>query len=70
MKDSIPRIFRRSIGQITDMSESSFGEHPHWPLFRRLLLHKLNKLKRNVERELGIEEGAQENGDTELTSKD
>lgn len=69
MKDSIPNTFRHSIGEITDLAESTFGSHPQWPFFRRFLLRKLNNLKRNVEHELGIE-GEQENGDTERTTKD
>jgi hypothetical protein len=69
VKDSIPNTFRHSIGEITDLAESTFGSHPQWPYFRRFLLRKLNNLKRNVERNLGIE-GEQENGDTERTTED
>jgi hypothetical protein len=70
VKTSIPNTLHRSIGEIVDLSESTFGSHPQWPYFRRFLLRKLNNLKRNVEQELGLTEGEKENGDTERITTD
>lgn len=44
----IDPIFQRTISHVLELSEGLFSEHPQWSFYRKVLLKRLNDLKREV----------------------
>lgn len=51
-KERVQQSFTKTISQVLELSEAVFGGHEQWPFFRKVILNRLNDLRREVEAEV------------------
>ena len=55
-------IISTAINQLLEVSEAAFGRSEHWPFFRKVILKRLNDLRRDLN-SLAVKREAQNGSD-------